>query len=49
MEIKEMKLEDVQTRKAELVARREAIAVEMEAEDADLDALAVEAEQLNNK
>lgn len=49
MEIKEMKLEDVQTRKAELVARREAIAVEMEAEDADLDALAVEAEQLNNE
>ena len=49
MEIKEMKLEDVQTRKAELVARREAIAVEMEAKDADLDALAVEAEQLNNE
>ena len=49
MEIKEMKLEDVQTRMAELVARREAIAVEMEAEDADLDALAVEAEQLNNE
>ena len=49
MEIKEMKLEDVQTRMAEIVARREAIAVEMEAEDADLDALAVEAEQLNNE
>lgn len=49
MEIKEMKLEDVQTRMAELVARREAIAEEMEAEDADLDALAVEAEQLNNE
>lgn len=49
MEIKEMKLEDVQTRMADLVARREAIAVEMEAEDADLDALAVEAEQLNNE
>ncbi len=49
MEIKEMKLEDVQTRMAEIVARREAIAEEMEAEDADLDALAVEAEQLNNE
>lgn len=49
MEIKEMKLEDVQTRMAEIVARREAIAAEMEAEDADLDALAVEAEQLNNE
>lgn len=46
MNIEEMKLEDVQTRKAEIVARREAMAAEMEAEDADLDALTEEAEQL---
>ena len=49
MSIEEMKLEDVQTRKAEIVARREAMAAEMEVEDADLDALTVEAEQLNDE
>ena len=49
MSIEEMKFEDVQTRKAEIVARREAMAAEMEVEDADLDALTVEAEQLNEE
>jgi len=49
MNIEEMRLEDVQTRKAEIVARREAMAAEMEAEDVDLDALTVEAEQLNDE
>ena len=48
MSIDEMKLEDVQTRKAEIAARREAMLAEME-ETTDLDALTVEAEQLNEE
>lgn len=46
MEIKDMKMEDVQTRMAEIVERRDAINAELESENADLDALKSEAENL---
>lgn len=50
MNIEEMKLEDIQARKAEIVARRDAMNAELEtAEDAALDALKEEAEQLNEE
>lgn len=50
MNIEEMKLEDIQARKAEIVARRDAMSAELEtAEDAALDALTEEAEQLNEE
>lgn len=50
MSIDEMKLEDIQARKAEIVARRDAMTAELEtAEDAALDALKEEAEQLNEE
>ena len=39
MEINEMKLDDIQVRKAEIVARRDAITLELESEEVDLDAL----------
>ena len=47
MNIDEMRLEDVQTRMAEIVARRDAMNAELELDDADLDALQTEAEDLN--
>lgn len=47
MNIEEMKLDDIQTRKAEIIARRDAMTAELEAaEDAALDALKEEAQQL---
>lgn len=46
MEINEMKLEDIQTRLAEIVERRDAIKAESDLEDADLDALIAESEEL---
>ena len=50
MNIEEMKLDDIQTRKAEIVARREAMTAELEtAENEVLDALTEEAEQLNDE
>lgn len=50
MNIEEMKLEDIQARKAEIVERRDAMAVELEtAEDDALDTLTEEAEQLNEE
>lgn len=50
MNIEEMKLDDIQTRKAEIVARREAMTTELEtAENEVLDALTEEAEQLNEE
>ena len=49
MNINEMNLEDVQTRMAEIVARREAMTTEVEMDDADLDALQLEAENLNTE
>ena len=50
MNIEEMKLDDIQTRKAEIIARRDAMTAELEAaEDAALDALKEEAQQLNEE
>lgn len=50
MNIDEMKLDDIQTRKAEIVARREAMTEELEtAENEVLDALTEEAEGLNDE
>ena len=50
MNIEEMKLDDIQARKAEIVARRDAMTAELEAaEDAALDALKEEAQQLNEE
>ena len=50
MNIEEMKLDDIQARKAEIVARRNAMTAELEAaEDAALDALKEEAQQLNEE
>lgn len=50
MNIEEMKLEEIQARKAEIVERRDAMAAELEtAEDDALDALKAEAEQLNDE
>jgi len=50
MNIEEMKLEDIQARKAEIVERRDAMAVELEtAEDDALDALTAEAQELNDE
>lgn len=50
MNIEEMKLEDIQARKAEIVERRDAMAAELEtAEDDALDTLTAEAEQLNDE
>jgi len=50
MNTETMKLDDIQARRAEIVARRDAMAAELEtAEDAALDALKEEAEQLNEE
>lgn len=49
MEINEMKLYDIQVRKAEIVARREAITLELESEEVDLDALEKETADLNDE
>lgn len=50
MSIEEMKLEDIQARKAEIVSRRDAMSAEMEnANDDVLDALTAEAAQLNEE
>lgn len=50
MEINEMRLEDIEFRKAEIVARRDAIAAEYEtAEDDQLDELEHEVDALNNE
>ena len=50
MNIEEMKLEDIQARKAEIVERRDAMTAELEtAEDDALDTLTAEAEQLNDE
>lgn len=49
MEINEMKLDDIQVRKAEIVARREAITLELESEEVDLDALEKETADLNDE
>ena len=50
MEINEMRLEDIEIRKAEIVARREAIASELEtAEDARLDELENEVDALDSE
>lgn len=50
MNIEEMKLDDIQERRAEIVARRDAMKAELEAaEDAALDALKEEAQQLNDE
>ena len=49
MEINEMKLDDIQVRKAEIVARRDAIALELESEEVDLDALEKETADLNDE
>lgn len=47
MEINEMKLEDIEQRMAEIAERRSGMGDLVESEDADLDALQTEAEQLN--
>ena len=49
MEINEMKLDDIQVRKAEIVARRDAITLELESEEVDLDALEKETADLNDE
>lgn len=49
MNIDEMKLDDIQRRKAEIVARRDAIAQELESAEADLDALEQETADLNDE
>ena len=50
MNLEDMKLDDIQARKAEIVARREAMTEELEtAENEVLDALTEEAEALNNE
>ena len=50
MTIDEMKLEDIQARKAEIAERRDAMAAELEtAEDDALDALTAEAQELNDE
>lgn len=49
MNIADMKLEDIQTRMAEIAARREAMIAEVETDDADLDALELEANDLNTE
>ena len=49
MEIREMKLEDVEKRLAEITERRSGISTEAEAEDADLDALTEEVDALNEE
>lgn len=50
MKIEEMKLDDIKARKAEIVARRDAMNAELEtADDAALDALKAEAEQLGEE
>ena len=47
MEIKDMKLEDIEKRLAEIAERRSGMGDVVETEDADLDALEAEAEELN--
>ena len=47
MEIKDMKLEDIEKRLAEIAERRSGMGDLVETEDADLDALEAEAEELN--
>lgn len=50
MNIAEMNLEEIQARKAEIVARREAITTELETAEADvLDTLEIEADALNEE
>lgn len=49
MEINEMKLDDIQTRKAEIVARRDAITLELESDEVDLDAIEQETAELNDE
>lgn len=49
MNIDEMKLDDIQVRKAEIVARRDAITLELESEEVDLDALEKETADLNDE
>lgn len=49
MEIKEMKIADVEQRLAEIMQRRSGMADELEKENADIDALSVEADQLNEE
>ena len=49
MNIDEMKLDDIQVRKAEIMARRDAIALELESEEVDLDAIEQETADLNDE
>lgn len=50
MEINEMKLDDIQVRKAEIMARRDAInALDLESEEVDLDAIEQETADLNDE
>lgn len=49
MNIDEMKLDDIQVRKAEIVARRDAITLELESAEVDLDALEQETADLNDE
>lgn len=49
MEIKDMKLEDIEARLAEIAERRSGMSDVVETEDADLDALEVEAAELNEE
>lgn len=49
MNIDEMKLDDIQTRKAEIVARRDAITLELESDEVDLDAIEQETAELNDE
>lgn len=49
MNIDEMKLDDIQMRKAEIVARRDAITLELESAEVDLDALEQETADLNDE
>ena len=49
MNIDEMKLDDIQSRRAEIVARREAITLELESAEVDLDAIEQETADLNDE
>lgn len=49
MEIKDMKLEDVEKRLAEIMERRSGMSTELEQEDADLEALNLEADELEEE